>query len=1120
MGFGTTNTKSSGFGSVGKDETTNLNALVGLKTLAEQSGMGEDAAKITNTENKLSFLQRVERGFGALNPAEAIMTYKETNDPFASVGKYLSGAAGSVGAAVTGKDMLGSGERRYFKDVAEDAGIENKIAQFGIGFVGDVLLDPSTYFGGAIAKGVGKVASKAGSVALKGVGKIAPEAETGLRMAGTALKDATGRAFQFGYKSTKGAREDVLTYLSKEQQAKLGLAASNLDRLGTGVLTNSQREELALKLIGGKRAEFKLGESVSSDAINRVNTLFPEMKIKNVQHAEKILDDLESITQKNVSDIRDRVDDIVKPYFDSRQKAIKSGKLIESKMGIQITPALGSFSKVDDLNRVVDKLKEQLSLIRRGRKPLAGIGNESVQDLGGVITKEESVNAHNSLIKYEEERLVDVIDDLSKKIEKVKTKPINNGIKGLDKTDLTPEEVIVYGERMIKKLQNDLAEKSQLLSTATAGRITGSSLIKEARATGDWSKISKIAPDIVDDLKTDNISPEIKNIFETQMARSKKLSEGIVENPYETYFPFIKKDKVDRFLNESRGMQVGSEGYRKQFKNLLTNENLELDPAKAFFTRENQIVSDRMTRDFLSGFVKKYGKGVDEFKSSDEALAAGYKMIKEKGVFGKEVGYVNKYDADLIRDSINPEFQTINMLAKATGFDAVTSLFKRSVTGLFAPFHIRNYISGTIQNFEVLGKDALNPKNIAVGQKIAYAMAKGEDLKGLMNIGGKEMKMSAVMKPFKDRFFGDTFYNTDFNMALDKGSQIKSALGMFSKERLKETVKTVGLGEEGIPFKIARGIGQFIEHQQKATAYVTALSQGKKVDDALRLAEAAGFDYRALTRFESQIMKRIIPFYSFTRKNIELQLKTMGENPQRINQVIRFFDNMGTGEPMSEEEKKYLPNFIKESLGVRLQDTPEGLKQYISSFGTPIEAFTQLFGSNPILRALSMTNPILKAPIEIGIGKDSFRQRDLKDVYQADEYSAAPKIIKDLLDIKEVQKKIYKKNAKGEMEESGEKTVYVADPVKLIIARSLFTSRGVSYLDQVFDGDPNKLVKALKLTTGVKPTSPIDLEAQKYFKETEQKRELEDLLMRTGEVKKFETIYIPKDEKEKKGFGK
>ena len=857
-----------------------LSTVEGLMAKAQQSGLGAEAAAITDTTPKLSVLQRVGKGLGAFNPAEAILTGTEKGVGSGLL-KYGKGIAQGVGSAITGKDY--EGQRRYFSDVAEKLGVENGILKFGIGFLGDVLLDPTTYFGGAIAKGVIGATKGVTGVALKGVGKVAPEVEQGLRMAGTGLQDALGRAFQYGYKASRGATQDILTFLSKESRAKLGLASSNLDRLGTGVLTQSQREELALKLIAGKRAEFTAREA-----------------------------------------------------------------------------------------------------------------GQTTQE-AGAIAKETA----------------------------------------------------------------------------------------------------------------QSIDPLVQKTIGEQSLRGKKFAEGVTENPYETYFPFIRNDKVQKFLTETKGIQVGSEGYRKQFKNLLTNENIELDPAKAFFTRESQIVTDRMTRDFLSGFVGKYGKQLDAFANSDEAAKAGYQLIKEKGIFGKELGYVGEFDAKLIRDSISPEFQTINMLAKATGFDAVTSLFKRSVTGLFAPFHIRNYVSGHIQNFETLGIDVFNPKNINIGQKIAYLMGRGAEMPaGTVELGGKTMKFKEVMKPFVDRFSGDTFYNADFEMALKSGSELKSVAGLFSKERLKETVKTVGLGQEAIPFKVGRAIGQFIEHQQKAVAYVTALGQGKAIPEALKLAEVAGFDYRALTKFESQIMRRIVPFYSFARKNIELQLKTLGENPQRINQVLRFFGNIG--EPLTDEEKKNLPTYLQESIGVKLPDTKEGLKQYISSFGTPIEAFTQLFGSNPILRALSMTNPLIKAPIEIGIGKDSFRQRDLKDVYTANEYKSAPQIIKDMLDIIEVEKPIYTRDRNGNLVKTGAtRTQYQADPVKLLIARSLFTSRGVSYLDQVFGNDLKGFVKILKTTTGIKPQQ-VDLETQKYFKELDQKRALEDLLTRVGAVKKFENVYVPK----------
>ncbi len=758
------------------------------------------------------------------------------------------------------------GERRTFSDVAEKLGVDNGIAKFGLGFVGDVLLDPSTYFGGAIAKGIIGTTKGATNVALKGVGKLVPEVETGLRMAGTGLQDALGRAFQYGYKSSKGAREDVLTFLSKQERNKLELASSNLDRLGTGILNPAQREELALKMIAGKRAEFTAREA---------------------------------------------------------------GKTLEE---------------------------------------------------AGQIGRE----------------------------------------------------------------------------TALAGT-----------------------------------TPEVAKVAEAQMVRSKEFAKTAgIENPYESYFPFIKNDKVNKFLNETKGIRVGSEGYLKQFKNLLTNENLEKDVAKAFFTRESQILGDTNTRTFLNDFVKTYGKGLDEFKGVDDALKNDYVLIKEKGNFGKELGYVPKYDGALIRDSLSPEFQTINMLAKATGFDAVTSLFKRAVTGLFAPFHVRNFVSGNIQNFETLGIDALRPKNINVGRKIAYMMGKGEKVEG---------EFGKIIKPFMDRFSGDTFYNTDFNLALKNGSELKSLAGTFSKERIKETIKTAGLGQEAIPFKIARGIGQFIEHQQKATAYVTALNQGKSVDEALKLAEVAGFDYRALTRFESQILRRIIPFYSFTRKNLELQLKTLGENPQRINQVLSFFENISDAGGLSEEEKQALPDYLKEQLTVSFGKNKLGQPIVAGGFGTPIEQPGQVSSLRKILSSL---NPILKLPLERALGKDFFQDRPIKEIVDAKQYQILPDFIKDFISFREVQKK--DKTGKAY-------TAYTADPEKLHILRNLPTTRLFSYLYEIYRPEQETIpgAKALNLFTGVKP-KPIDLETVEYFRNRDKQRDLEELLIRAGVLKEFRTTFTPK----------
>ena len=1017
-----------------------FSTIEGLQARAEQEGLGREAAKIADESNQLSFLQRLGKGLGAFNPAEALLTAQEKGIG-SGLAKYVTGIAKGLGSAVIGKDI--EGERRTFADIAEKAGIENKILKFGIGFIGDVLLDPTTYFGGAIAKGLIRTAKAGGSVALKGVGKVAPDVKTGLELVGTGLQEALGRAFDYGYKATKGAKEDVLTFLSKGQQAKLGLASSNLERLGTGILTPSQREELALKMIAGKRAEFAAREL--GEVAEKLPAISPDLaqeakKYKSAEEfvkgqADKQIDELMKESGKGTIKLYHGTD--VESANQIRQSGVfKSG---------ENQPSFFTTSKKEALNYANNKSKF------RGKKPEV----IEIEVPKWAITKNNAgeIETHLNVPLYRDFANV--------------FKPKDN--------------------ELLKAFGKDSSQLTDFYNQVTRG-------------------ITKTPAEIARETALKGASSEVAKVIEEQIARSKKFGEALdLENPYEVYFPFIKKDKLAKFMNETKSIRVGSEGYRKQFKNLLTNESMELDPAKAFFTRESQIVSDKMTRDFLSGFVKKYGRNLDDFKSVDDAVKQGYTLIKEKGSFGKELGYVNKYDGALIRDSISPEFQTVNMLAKATGFDAITSLFKRAVTGLFAPFHVRNFVSGNIQNFEVLGVDAFNPKNIAVGQKIAYLMGKGEKIPaGTLTLGGKTMKFSDIMKPFTDRFSGDTFYNTEFDLALKSGSELKQVAGILTKERALETAKTLGLGTEAIPFKIARGIGQFIEHQQKATAYITALGQGKNIDEALRLAEAAGFDYRALTRFESQILRRVIPFYSFTRKNLELQLKTLGENPERINQILSFFENISEATGLSDEDRQALPDYLRDSLVAGFGQDKFGKLLVAGGFGTPIEQPGQSIigkGFGDTIRKIATSlNPIIKVPLEKAFGKDFFQDRPLKEVIDAKQYQILPEFIKDFIGFKEIEKKT---------KEGKTYSAYTADPEKLHILRNLPTTRLFAYLYDIYRPDLEGEARALNLLTAIKP-KPIDLETVAYFRNRDKQRELEDLLIRAGILKQFTKTYVPK----------
>ena len=125
-----------------------------------------------------------------------------------------------------------------------------------------------------------------------------------------------------------------------------------------------------------------------------------------------------------------------------------------------------------------------------------------------------------------------------------------------------------------------------------------------------------------------------------------------------------------------------------------------------------------------------------------------------------------------------------------------------------------------------------------------------------------------------------------------------------------------------------------------------------------------------------------------------------------------------------------------------------------------------------------------------------------------------PQFLKDFIDFKEVQKDTFKKDSRGKLVKTGEKTTYVADPEKLHILRNLPTTRLFSYLYEIYRPEDETIAgaKALNLFSGVKP-KPIDLETVKYFKDRDKLRELEDLLIRSGVLKEFTKTYIPSDKK-------
>jgi polyhydroxyalkanoate synthesis regulator phasin len=723
---------------------------------------------------------------------------------------------------------------------------------------------------------------------------------------------------------------------------------------------------------------------------------------------------------------------------------------------------------------------------------------------------------------------------------------VNMAMRGVDK-DLSIKDMITSIDSSIFKLTNEMNEKYHLLDNVLQSKSVAKGIIDKAFKTKNFESLPD---DVARALQPTSNDPKVMEAIKERLTRNAEVAmKAEIEDPYAVYAPHIRKDitehdRILEFFQGTRRLGIGSENYKKEFRNLLKDDELLRD--RTLFLRvEDQVATNAVKKQFMVDTVKQFGEPLTAFRNEKAAEKAGYVLLKEKGMFGKEVGYLLKNDFDFINGKVTQQFGALDAIAKATGFDTLNSLFKRFVTGPFASFYVRNFASGKMQNYEVIGYHALLPQTLANGARVANRISRGaytdiEDFfkagtklnKGVEKFknefieipGGKKMMLDDIAKAITERFAHSTFYNNDYN-ALVRDADILLDSGAWSKETLKHTGKVAldwkrggpigALISENNPFwKTGRVIGNYIELNQKSDVVIGALYKGHTLDEALDLAEKAGFDYSKLTQFESKVMRRIIPFYTFTRKNIGLQLKTLGTNPQRINHIARTIQGAQSlfEQELSDEDKKYLPTYLREAFSVSAGKNSEGAAVFVQGFGTPIEAFTSLVKQSAdgkstfqrtFLGTLNLVTPYIKAPVEMAFGKDTFRMQDIKDVYNAKEYRDAPQFIKDYLKLKPVKKK----TADGK-----EYTVYAADPENYHVMRSLFTHRGFTYFSNVFNEDLPGFLRIMEAMSGVR-SEDVNLDYYRGLSERRQEEEIGDMLRRYGIVGEFNKLFIPKENK-------
>jgi hypothetical protein len=202
-------------------------------------------------------------------------------------------------------------------------------------------------------------------------------------------------------------------------------------------------------------------------------------------------------------------------------------------------------------------------------------------------------------------------------------------------------------------------------------------------------------------------------------------------------------------------------------------------------------------------------------------------------------------------------------------------------------------------------------------------------------------------------------------------------------------------------FRMVRSVNMQAEDVIRIGTGMDIMKMGGSMEDALDRIATTQFDYSELTASERKINQRLVPFYTWLRKNVPYQLDRLGRNPSKFNRILTTKRNLEQGT----EEEGTVPDYFLEPFGIRLPFSWGGARVY----SIPDMPFQDLFRLDPTQyredepwsygiaqfmnqMAWQMT-PLIKTPIEAIAPRARFQVPGYGGVPFSGEYEETPSII-------------------------------------------------------------------------------------------------------------------------------
>lgn len=517
------------------------------------------------------------------------------------------------------------------------------------------------------------------------------------------------------------------------------------------------------------------------------------------------------------------------------------------------------------------------------------------------------------------------------------------------------------------------------------------SLNKEIKVLSKQSGIPEpeLKAKIVQDIETGNLSDDVIGDIERRIVdRNRTLLEeqraaGIdIGDLGETYMPHVLTKEADDILNNAgaknffgiRPSAKTPSGISREIEGTVAEINAKnLYGSTKFFQDDPSIlqgVADFRAANALAG--KKFLEDAKQLGTPKDTAPANYVSVPEipDVVFAPDVAkLLNRSYRRLTNQEEVGKFLKL--------YDGAQNWWKMWSLGIRPAYHTKNMI-GNVWNSYLGGLS--NPVRYGEAAAFQTKLAKN-DLTG--TISGKPA--AELYEAMATRgVFGEGQYRGDITRNLEK--EIEG--GSRNPFTLSTQNPVLQAG-----FKV----GQTLEDNARIALFLDRVKKGESYDQAGKAVQKYLFDYGDLSPFEQNVMKRVMPFYTWSRKNLPLQFEAIALHPDKINKINIAKENIQAAQGVQTPDASEVPSYVVDGMPIytgrsedpatvsvfQLQNTLPfaDLAPFFKFLNTQTEppAIEKGKLAPEISTALANVSPLIKAPIEYLSNYDFFRRRAIKE---------------------------------------------------------------------------------------------------------------------------------------------